>query len=79
MESIAGMVVGFALTTLVSGWWAARLQERSWNWRDDVGLREAEHERSSGACQELMGLLTPAALAMIVDQLAPGQNPAAAS
>ena len=57
MESIAGIVVGFALTTLVGGWWAARLQERSWNRQNDVRLREEEHERASGACQELMGLL----------------------
>ena len=57
MESIVGIVVGFALTTLVGGWWAARLQERSWSRQNDVRLREAENERAGAACQELMGLL----------------------
>jgi hypothetical protein len=57
MESIVGIVIGFALTTLVGGWWAARLQERSWDRQNDVRLREAESERASAVCQELMGLL----------------------
>lgn len=57
MENIVGIVVGFALTTVAGGWWAARLQERSWVRQNDVRLREAENERAGAACQDLMSLL----------------------
>jgi hypothetical protein len=57
MENIVGIVVGFALTTLAGGWWAARLQERSWVRQNDVRLREAENERAGAACQDLTLLL----------------------
>ncbi|TDO45091.1 hypothetical protein EV643_114236 [Kribbella sp. VKM Ac-2527] len=57
MENIVGIVVGFALTTVVGGWWAARLQERSWARQNDVQLRQAEQERAGAACQDLMSLL----------------------
>ena len=57
METIVAIVVGFALTTVAGGWWAARLQERSWARQNDVRLREAESERAGTACQDLMLLL----------------------
>jgi hypothetical protein len=57
MENLVGIVVGFALTTVAGGWWAAKLQERSWARQNDVRLRESENERAGMACQELMSLL----------------------
>ena len=57
MDSIVGIVVGFALTTVAGGWWAARLQQRSWVRQNDVRLRESENERAGAACQDLMSLL----------------------
>ena len=57
MENLVGIIVGFALTTLVGGWWAAKLQERSWARQNDVRLRESANERAGTACQELMSLL----------------------
>lgn len=57
MENVLGIVVGFVLTTIGGGWWAARLQERSWARQNDVRLREAENERAGAACQELTLLL----------------------
>ena len=57
VENIIGIAVGFALTTVAGGWWAARLQERSWARQNEVVLRQAEQERAGAACQELMSLL----------------------
>ena len=57
MENLVGIVVGFALTTVAGGWWAAKLQERSWARQNDVRLRDSENERAGTACQELMSLL----------------------
>ena len=57
VENIIGIAVGFALTTVAGGWWAARLQERSWARQNEVQLRQAERERAGAACQELMSLL----------------------
>jgi hypothetical protein len=57
VENILGIVIGFALTTIAGGWWATRLQERSWARQNDVRLREAENERAGAACQELTLLL----------------------
>jgi hypothetical protein len=57
VENIVGIVLGFALTTVAGGWWAARLQERSWVRQNDIRLREAENERAAAACQDLMSLL----------------------
>jgi len=57
VDNLVGIIVGFALTTLVGGWWAAKLQERSWARQNDVRLRESENERAGTACQELMSLL----------------------
>jgi hypothetical protein len=57
VDSIVGIVVGFALTTVVGGWWAARLQQRSWTRQNDVRLREEERARAGAACQDLMSLL----------------------
>ena len=57
MESVVGIVVGFALTTVAGGWWAAQLQQRSWDRQNDLRLREAEAERAEATCQGLMQLL----------------------
>ena len=45
------------LTTIAGGWWAARLQARSWARQNELRLREAEQERAAGACRELTSLL----------------------
>jgi hypothetical protein len=57
VESIIGIVIGFALTTVVGGWWASRLQARSWAKQNDVRLQEQDRERAGAACQDLMSLL----------------------
>src|SRR5687768_1913571 len=57
VENLVGIILGFALTTVAGGWWAAKLQERSWARQNDVRLRESENERAGMACQELMSLL----------------------
>lgn len=57
MENVIGIVVGFLLTTIAGGWWASRLQQRSWERQNDLRLREAENDRAGAACQELMSLL----------------------
>ena len=57
MENIVGIIVGFALTTVAGGWWATRLQDRSWVRQNDVRLRESENERAGVACQDLTVLL----------------------
>ena len=57
MDGIVGIVIGFALTTVAGGWWASRLQQRSWERQNDVRLREAEAERAGATCQGLMQLL----------------------
>lgn len=57
MENVVGIVVGFVLTTIAGGWWAARLQERSWVRQNDAQLRQAERERADAACQELLSLM----------------------
>jgi hypothetical protein len=57
MENALGIVLGFVLTTIIGGWWASRLQDRSWKQQNDVRLAEAEHERASAACQEVASLL----------------------
>ena len=57
LENLAAVLIGFALTTVAGGWWAARLQERSWIRQNDVRLREAESERAGAACRDVMCLL----------------------
>jgi hypothetical protein len=57
VDSIVGIVMGFALTTGVGGWWASRLQARSWAKQNDVWLQEQDRERAGAACQDLMSLL----------------------
>ena len=57
VDNIVGIILGFALTTIAGGWWAARLQDRSWARQNELRLREAERERAAGACRELTSLL----------------------
>ncbi len=57
IDDVVAIVVGFVLTTLVGGWWAAVLQQRSWIRQNDVRMREAENQRAGTACQDLMTLL----------------------
>lgn len=57
MTEIVAIVVGFALTTVAGGWWAAHLQQRSWRNQNDVRLMEAERQRAAQVCGELSQLL----------------------
>jgi hypothetical protein len=57
MKDAATILLGFVLTTLVGGWWAARLQQKSWSQQNDVRLREAAAERAGMVCQELTALM----------------------
>lgn len=57
MTEWATIAIGFILTSVVGGWWAARLQQRSWDRQNDLRLREAERERAAGVSQDLSALL----------------------
>jgi hypothetical protein len=57
MTELVAIVVGFALTTVAGGWWAAHLQQRSWRNQNDVRLVEAERQRAAQVCRELSQLL----------------------
>lgn len=57
MEGALGVLQGFALTTLIGGWWASYLQQRAWNRQNEVRLIEAAIERAGAACQEITSLL----------------------
>ena len=57
VDDIVGIVLGFALTTIAGGWWAARLQDRSWARQNELRLREAERERAAAACRDVTSLL----------------------
>ena len=55
MENLAGIVLGFALTTVLGGLWASKLQQRSWDRQNDLRLQEeAALEQARVACDELM-------------------------
>lgn len=57
MTDVIPIAVGFVLTTIVGGWWAARLQARSWEEQNESRMREAETARAEQICQDLMSLL----------------------
>ena len=57
MDNIIGIILGFALTTIAGGWWAARLQDRSWARQNELRLREAERDRAAAACRDVTSLL----------------------
>ena len=57
IDDVVAIAAGFVLTTLVGGWWAARLQQRSWIRQNDIRMREAENQRAGTACQDLTTLL----------------------
>ena len=57
MNEILAIVVGFVLTTIAGGWWASRLQDRSWARQNDARMRDEERQRASAACQVLTSLL----------------------
>ena len=57
MTQVASVVLGFALTTLVGGWWAARLQQRSWDRQNQLRLDEEDRRRAAEVCRELSALL----------------------
>lgn len=57
MDDLVAIVLGFVLTTGVGGWWASRLQSRSWTQQNEVRLREKELDRAGGTCSGVMSLL----------------------
>lgn len=57
MTELATIAIGFILTSVVGGWWAARLQQRSWDRQNDLRLQEDERERAAGVSQDLAALL----------------------
>ncbi len=57
MAQVVSIAIGFVLTTLVGGWWASRLQERSWDRQNRLRLEEEERKRAAEVCRELSALL----------------------
>lgn len=57
MEEVASIAVGFVLTTLIGGWWAGRLQHRSWERQNEMRIREEERRRAAEVCDDLTRLL----------------------
>ncbi len=57
MTNVVSIAVGFVLTTLVGGWWAARLQQRSWEHQNDLRLKEDELKQAATVSQEVSRLL----------------------
>ena len=57
MNEILAIVVGFVLTTIAGGWWASRLQDRSWARQNDARMKDEERQRASAACQAVTSLL----------------------
>ncbi|MDQ3825514.1 MAG: hypothetical protein M3325_07095 [Actinomycetota bacterium] len=57
MTEAISIALGFIFTTLVGGWWAARLQQRSWDHQNDLRIKEEESRRAGEACHDLAGLL----------------------
>ena len=57
MDQAVSIVVGFVLTTLIGGWWATRLQNRSWEHQNERRKHEEESRRASEACDDLSRLL----------------------
>lgn len=57
MDNIAGIVIGFVLTTVIGGLWATYLQQRSWTAQNEARLQEAEAARAGATCQTIMSLL----------------------
>lgn len=57
MTQVISIALGFILTTLVGGWWAAQLQERSWERQNDLRLGEEEAKQAAAACHAISGLL----------------------
>lgn len=57
MSEVVSIAIGFVLTTLVGGWWASRLQGRSWDRQNRLQLEEEERKRAAEVCRELSALL----------------------
>lgn len=57
MAQVVSIAIGFVLTTVMGGWWASRLQERSWDRQNRLRLEEEERERAGEVCRELSVLL----------------------
>jgi hypothetical protein len=57
VEDVISIVAGFVLTTIAGGWWASRLQQRSWNRQNELRLVEDGLSRAAAVCDELSRLL----------------------
>lgn len=57
MAHVLSIGLGFFLTTVVGGWWASRLQQRSWDRQNQLRLEEEDRKRASDVCRELSALL----------------------
>jgi hypothetical protein len=57
LAEVISIVVGFVLTTVVGGLWAARLQMRSWQRQNELRLLEDEAKHAAEVCHEVTRLL----------------------
>jgi hypothetical protein len=57
LAEVISIVLGFLLTTVLGGWWATILQQRSWERQNDLRLREDEAKRAGEVCHDVTSLL----------------------
>lgn len=57
LSVVVSVVLGFVLTTVVGGWWATRLQDRSWERQNDLRQKEDAVKRAATTADELLRLL----------------------
>jgi hypothetical protein len=57
VTEVISIALGFILTTLLGGWWAARLQQRSWDHQNDLRIKEEGSKRAAEACHDIADLL----------------------
>ena len=55
--NVLPILLGFVLTTVIGGFFASFLQQRSWRYQNAARLREEERRKASEVCQRISGLV----------------------